>query len=132
MLMSKKKIIPVVLTNYPMYAGFEHEGVYVIDSHTFASYFAAGYMTKREMGKDSNDIVDAKFFYNTETEFSANFEDYLKEQPVKKIHMAKMVIDEIPLLPRLAQGKCIAKTAVYKGLPGFDISAGVRNMPNMK
>ena len=129
---SKKKIIPVVLTNYPMYAGFEHEGVYVIDSHTFASYFAAGYMTKREMGKDSNDIVDAKFFYNTETEFSANFEDYLKEQPVKKIHMAKMVIDEIPLLPRLAQGKCIAKTAVYKGLPGFDISAGVRNMPNMK
>ena len=125
-----KKIIPVVLTNYPMYAGFEHEGVYVIDSHTFASYFAAGYMTKREMGKDSNDIVDAKFFYNSETEFSANFENYLKDQPVKKIHMAKMVIDEIPLLPRLAHGKCIAKTAVYKGLPGFDLSAGVNLHPD--
>ena len=66
-----------------MYAGCEHEGVYVIDSHTFLSYFVAGYMTKREMGKDSNDIVDAKFFYNTETEFSANFENYLREQPVK-------------------------------------------------
>lgn len=125
-----KKIIPVVLTNYPMYAGFEHEGVYVIDSHTFASYFAAGYMTKREMGKDSNDIVDAKFFYNSETEFSANFENYLKDQPVKKIHMAKMVIDEIPLLPRLAHGKCIAKSAVYKGLPGFDLSAGVNLHPD--
>lgn len=129
--MSRKKIIPVVLTNYPMYAGCEHEGVYVIDSHTFLSYFVAGYMTKREMGKESNDIVDAKFFYSTETEFSANFENYLREQPVKKIHMAKMVIDEIPLLPRLAHGKCIAKTAVYKGPSGFDISAGERNMPNI-
>ena len=121
---STKKIIPVVLTNYPMYAGYEHEGVYVIDSHTFVSYFAAGFMTKREMGKDSNDIVDAKFFYRNETEFSENFENYLKDQPVKKMHMAKMVIDEIPLLPRLAHGKCLAQTAVYKGNPMFDIENG--------
>lgn len=118
---SNKKIIPVVLTNYPMYAGIEHEGVYVIDSHTFVSYFTAGFITKREMGKDTNDIVDFKFFYRNETEFSANFEDYLRENPVKKIHMPKMIIDEIPLLPRLAHGKCVAKTAVYQGDPGFDI-----------
>ena len=129
---SKKIIIPVVLTNYPMYAGFEHEGVYVMDSHTFISYFTAGYITKREMGKDTNEIVDAKFFYRNETEFSANFEEYLRENPVKKIHMPKMIIDEIPLLPRLARGKCIAKTAVYQGDPGFDIANGPGRPVNLR
>lgn len=121
---SKKRIIPVVLTNYPIYAGYEYKGVYVIDSHTFTSYFNAGYITKREMSKESNPIVDAKFFYKNETEFSANFEEYLRENPVKKIHMPKMVIDEIPLLPRILEGCCTAKTAVYRGNPGFDIRNG--------
>lgn len=127
---TKKRIIPVVLTNYPIYAGYEHKGVYVIDSHSFISYFTAGYITKREMGKDSNPIVDAKYFYRSETEFSANFEDYLRENPVKKIHMRKMQIDEIPLLPRIMEGRCTAKTAVYKGNPGFDISNGPGRVMN--
>lgn len=118
----KKKIIPVVLTNYPVYSGFEHKGVYVIDSHTFICYFNSGYITKREMAMDENPIVDVGLFYRNETEFSANFENYLKNDPVKNIHMPKMVIEDIPLLSRIEPWKCIAKTAVYKGYPGFDIS----------
>lgn len=118
----KKKIIPVVLTNYPVYSGFEHKGVYVIDSHTFICYFNSGYITKREMSLDENPIVDARIFYRNETEFSSNIENYLKNDPVKSIHMPKMVIEDIPLLSRIEPWKCIAKTAVYKGYPGFDIS----------
>lgn len=119
---SNKKIVPVVLTNYPTYAGCEHEGVYVIDSHTFISYFVAGYMTKRMMSLTVNPIVNARFFYNSEAGMSANFEKYLKEQPVKQIHIGKMVVEDIPQLTQLSPWKCTAKTVVYKGDPSFDIS----------
>jgi hypothetical protein len=121
---TKKKIVPVVLTNYPIYAGFEHNGVSIIDSHTFISYFVAGYMTMRTMSKHDDPIQAARFFYNSEAGMSANFEKYLKNQPVKQMHIEKMVIDDIPLLPMVKPWKCTAKTAVYKGNPGFDISAG--------
>lgn len=121
---SKKKIIPVVLTNYPIFSGFEHKGVYVIDSHSFISYFNAGYITMREMSMTANPIRKAKFFYHNETEYSSKFEGYLQEGPVKKIHMQKMEIVEIPLLPQIKPWKCTAKTALYRGDSGFDISNG--------
>ena len=123
---TKKKIVPVVLTNYPIYAGMAHEGVYVIDAHTFISYFVAGYMTMRVMLLHDNPIQDAWFFYNNEAEMSANFEKYLKNQPVKQMHMGKMVIEDITLLQMVQPWKCTAKTAVYKGNPEFDIKAGAR------
>lgn len=119
---SKKRIIPVVLTNYPVYSGFEFKGVNVTDAHTFISYFNTGYITRREMSLGGNYIVDAKTFYRNETEFSNNFENYLKNDPVKSIHLPKMVIEDIPLLSRIEPWKCIAKTAVYKGDPRFNIS----------
>lgn len=124
--LSKKEIIPVVLTNYPIYAGYEHNGVYVIDSHTFISYFVAGYMTMRVMSLHDNPVQDVHLFYQNEVEMSKNFGKYLKEQPVKQMHIRKMVIDEIPLLPQMEPWKCMAKTAVYQGDPGFDITAGAR------
>lgn len=122
---TKKKIVPVVLTNYPTYAGFEHEGVYVIDAHTFLSYFVTGYMTMRMMTPVEDPIVDAKFFYKDEAEMSANFEGYLKDQPVKKTYMGRMVIEEIPLLPQMEPWKCTCKTAVYQGDPGLDLTNGI-------
>lgn len=115
-----------MLTNYPVYSGFEHKGVYVIDSHTFICYFNSGYITKREISLDENPIVDARLFYRNETEFSANIENYLKNDPVKSIHMPKMVIEDIPLLSRIEPWKCTAKMAVYKGNPDFDILNNAR------
>lgn len=122
---SKKNIVPVVLTNYPTYAGFEHEGVYVIDAHTFLSYFVTGYMTMRMMAPVVDPIVAAKFFYNDEAEMSANFVGYLKNQPVKKTHMGRMMIEEIPLLPQMEPWKCTCKTAVYEGNSRFDLTNGI-------
>ena len=65
-----------------------------------------------------------KFFYQNETEYSSKFEGYLQNGPVKEIHMQKMEIVEIPLLPQIDPWKCTAKTAMYRGDSGFDISNG--------
>ena len=122
---SKKSIVPVVLTNYPLYAGLEHEGVYIIDSHTFISYFAAGYMSMRMMSEKVSPIMDTQFFYTNETEMSANFERYVREQPIKQMHLEKMTVEEIPLLSLIKPWKCKTKTAVYNGNPDLNILRGI-------
>jgi hypothetical protein len=120
--MSGKQLLPIVVTNYPTYTGFEQKGVYVIDSHSFMSYLCSGYMTERVLSATDNPIVDARFFYTNEDEYSTNFEQYLKKNPVKELYMPKIVVEDITQLPSINPWKCRVKSAVYKGNPGFDIS----------
>ena len=120
----EKRVLPIVVTNYPTFVGFEHDGVYVIDSFSFISYLNAGYMTMRELSKTDNPIRQIHQFYHNEAEYSANFEKYIQKNPVKEMYMSKVVVEDIPLLPQIDPWKCRAKSAVYKGHPGFDISNG--------
>lgn len=119
---SGKQLLPIVVTNYPTYTGFEHDGVYVIDSHSLISYLCSGYMTERVLSATDNPVVDARFFYANEDEYSSNFEQYLKKNPVKELYMPKIVVEDITQLPIIDPWKCTVKSAVYKGNPGFDIS----------
>jgi len=119
-----KRVLPIVVTNYPTFVGFEHDGVYVIDSFSFISYLNAGYMTMRELSMTDNPIRQIHQFYHNEAEYSANFEKYIQKNPVKEMYMSKVVVEDIPLLPQIDPWKCRAKSAVYKGHPGFDISNG--------
>lgn len=127
-----KRVLPIVVTNYPTFIGFEHDGVYVTDSFSFISYLNAGYMTMRELSMTDNPIRHIRQFYHNEAEYSANFEKYIQKNPVKEMYLSKVLVEDIPLLPQIDPWKCQAKSAVYKGHPGFDISNGVKNMPNMK
>lgn len=119
---SKKRILPIVVTNYPTFTGFEYEGVYVIDEHSFVSYINVGNMTLTEFSKDSMRLAREKRFYTNEIECSMNFEQYLKKNPVKSIYTAKMTIEDIPLVDSDKPWKFSTKTTVYRGDPGFDIS----------
>lgn len=119
---SGKQMLPIVVTNYPTYTGFEHKGVYVIDSHSLISYLCSGYMTERVLSATDNPVVDARFFYANEDEYSSNFEQYLKKNPVKELYMPKIVVEDITQLPITDPWKCTVKSAVYKGNPGFNIS----------
>lgn len=119
-----KKVLPIVVTNYPTFVGFERNGVYIIDSLSLISYLNVGCITMREMSWTDNPIKQARFFYHNEDEYSSNFEAYLQHNPVKEMYMTKVVVEDIPLLPQIDPWKCRAKSAVYKGHPGFDISNG--------
>lgn len=80
-----KKIIPVVVTNYPNYTGFSHAGVHVIDAHAFTSYLNSGVVTMNLFSKEEgNIIVDSSYLYKNEVELSSNFIDYLQENPLVK------------------------------------------------
>ncbi len=79
-------------------------------------------MTERVLSATDNPVVDARFFYANEDEYSSNFEQYLKKNPVKELYMPKIVVEDITQLPIIDPWKCTVKSAVYKGNPGFDIS----------
>ena len=119
-----KTVLPIVVTNFPTFVGFEHDGVYVIDSHSLISYLNVGCITMRELSLTGNPIKQAQFFYNNEDEYSANFEQYLKKNPLKENYMPKVVVEDMTLMPNISPWKCYAKSAIYKGHPGFDIVNG--------
>ena len=117
-----KKILPVVVTNYPVFSGFEYDGIYVTDAHSFVSYINVGNITVTAFTKDSMKLVKEAWFYTNEAEYASKFEQYLKENPVKKFYMDKMTIEDIPLISPEIPWRFKTKTAVYHDHPGFNIT----------
>lgn len=119
---SNKKIIPFVITNYPTFTGFSHNGVYVIDSHSFIAYMQSGYLSMRQASGNTSSILGATRFYNTEDQFSDNFESYLSKNPLKEILKQKIYIEDQLLIPECDSWKVIAKTAQVNNDSQFNIS----------
>ena len=119
---SQKKIITFVVTNYPTFTGFSHNGVYVIDSHSLLAYLKGGYMTMRQLGLDGDPVLGAKRFYHTESQYCNNFEDFLKENPIKAEFKNRLYIHDLPIMAGVEPWKVIAKCAQLRTDPQFDIS----------
>ena len=119
---TQKKFITFVVTNYPTFTGFSHNGVYVIDSHSLLAYLKGGYMTMRQLGLDGDPVLGAKRFYHTESQYCNNFEDFLKENPIKAEFKNRLYIHDLPIMAGVEPWKVIAKCAQLRTDPQFDIS----------
>ena len=120
---SNKRFVPFVITNYPTYTGFSHNGVYVIDSHSFLAYMQGGYATMREMGMYENPIIAARRFYQNEDQYSDNFESYLQRNPIKEIFRKRIYIRDLPLMPESKDTyKVVSKSAEVVNDLQFNIS----------
>ena len=120
---SNKRFVPFVITNYPTFTGFSHNGVYVIDSHSFLAYMQGGYVTMREMGMNENPIIAAGRFYQNEDQYSDNFESYLQSNPIKEIFRKRIYIRDLPLMPESKDTyKVVSKSAEVVNDPQFNIS----------
>jgi hypothetical protein len=84
-----KKIIKMVLLNYPIYSGIEIEGVYVTDLTAFIAYFRSDRMSVWETGED-NKIINELFYYKSEDEFCNNFPEYLVNNPSTEIYKSQL------------------------------------------
>ena len=120
---SNKRFVPFVITNYPTFTGFSHNGVYVIDSHSFLAYMQGGYVTMREMGMNENPIIAAGRFYQNEDQYSDNFESYLQSNPIKEIFRKRIYFRDLPLMPESKDTyKVVSKSAEVVNDPQFNIS----------
>ncbi len=89
-----RKIIKVVILNYPVFTGAVVEGIPVIDINLFLSYFQSCKMTTRAFGIDDMEEVETVPYYTTEDEFCNNLESYLKESPIVKMYSEQLEIVE--------------------------------------
>ncbi|MCW3116883.1 MAG: hypothetical protein JWM28_965 [Chitinophagaceae bacterium] len=105
---SGKKIVRVVITNYPIFTGCIIENVPIMDFYLFEGYMIYNQVIYFTSYSENNEIVTererATFLYNTETEFCANLDDHLRNNrllkmygPKVKIHDQKMTINEFPV-----------------------------------
>lgn len=111
---SKKKIIPIVVTNYPNYTACDADGAFIIDSHSLIAYLRTGSYGLRLM--NSNNPVTQSFYYHNEDEMSANFSDYIRHNPIKEMYLEHISMHEYPLTlskeyPAMAIGPVYASSA---------------------
>lgn len=118
---TKKSFFTFVITNYPTFTGFSHNGIYVIDSHSFLAYLIGGYITKRQIGMNRDSIIEAERFYHTESQYCHNFENFLKENPIKAEFKSRLYFYDLPLIVR-EPWKVIAKCVQLRTDPQFNIS----------
>lgn len=105
-----KEIIPLVITNYPIYSGLKIENTPIIDYYLLEHYIVQGAFNKTPVRYDGktihkSNIHDEIIYYNNEDQFSNNLKDFLIDPiPVRELR-SKIVIEEKLLTP----GDCSPK-----------------------
>lgn len=95
---SSKEILPVVITNYPTFTGFSHNGVFITDIHSFLAYMEDGVITLRSSGSDGlNTLLKTSYLYDDEDQFSNNLYSYLSNNPIKDIICKRLEVKEFSL-----------------------------------
>ena len=120
---SQKGFVPFVVTNYPTYTGFCHNGVYIIDTDCLIAYLKTGRLTNHNLTSKGDSVSNIAKFYDSEDQFSDNFSDFLANNPLKEIHMRRIDIEDklltpntgvLNLMPDMEGFKAISKSAQIK------------------
>ena len=79
--MEGKKIIKVIITNYPIFAGSDVDDIPIIDFYLFDSYFRSGKLTHAVLGSNIVSEVDVIPYYSNEDELCTELENFLDNPP---------------------------------------------------
>ena len=90
--LANRKIVKVIILNFPIYCSVEVDGIPVVDINTFLSYFRSGKMNTKELDSDGTEIISSATYYDTENEFCDNFEFYLRNNPVLDVFLSQLEI----------------------------------------
>jgi hypothetical protein len=95
---SGKKIVRAVITNYPIFTGCIIDDVPVMDFYLFEGYMLYNRIIHFTSYSENKQIVNeregANVLYNTEAEFCANLDDYLRNNRLLKMHESKVKIHD--------------------------------------
>lgn len=116
-----KRFLPFVVTNYPTFVGYEHDGVYVVDSHSLLAYLQCGIMSVREMGINGDPIRGIKMLYRNENEYSDNIDGFFAKNPIKEEFLKRIEIVDVPLANSENSWKVFSKSAQVKNNSQFNI-----------
>jgi hypothetical protein len=82
-----KELIPIVITNYPLYTGYEIDGVPIADFCLLEGFFSSGKMTEYKIfGDGKREILKQQIYYKNEDEMNASVKPFFrKPYPVEEL-----------------------------------------------
>jgi hypothetical protein len=91
-----KKLIPIVITNFPMYSGCIVDGVPITDFYLFESFFEAGKMTDERIQRGGRgEILKETFYYRNEDEMNSNLESFFHNPyPIEELKSLFQIVDQ--------------------------------------
>jgi hypothetical protein len=92
--LSGRKIIKVIIINYPIFTGLILEEIPITDASIFLAYFKSSSLTKLSYGENNVEELSKTNYYSSEDEFCSNFQNYLLNPPLNKIHSERLEITE--------------------------------------
>lgn len=101
---TSKKIIPLLITNFPIYSGVSINDVPIIDYYLLEHYIIYGYFNKSLVGFDGHKLLKSSdkesiIYYKNEDEFSKYLPSFLKDPIPVKEKKGKVITIEKQLTP---------------------------------
>lgn len=91
-----KELIPLVITNLPVFSGYSIEDVPIADFYLFESYFSTGKMTNGKIYRGGQDeIINEVFYYKNENEMNKNIKTFFKNPyPIKELKGLYQIVEQ--------------------------------------
>lgn len=116
-----KKIVKLIITNYPFFTGIHFKGIPVVDLFLVESYFKAGKISNVKFTYDNNEVAEEELseiiFYNNEDEFNDNFESHMLQPAAIKQLEDGVQIQNIKISPEFFD------IEIFKSVPKFKDSS---------
>lgn len=101
---SSKKIIPLLITNFPIYSGITIDDVPIIDYYLLEHYIIYGYLNKSLVGFDGVKLhkspnPESIIYYKNEDQFSNYLPSFLKDPIPVREKKSKVILIEKQLTP---------------------------------
>jgi hypothetical protein len=89
-----KEIIPLVITNYPIYSEYQIDEIPITDFYLFESFFRSGKITRGNIFNGlETEIIDEHYYYNNEDEMNQELKKFFKKsypiQELRKLYEIK-------------------------------------------
>ena len=85
-----KRIVKVIIVNYPIYNGYSVKGIPIIDFNSLLPYFNSDRAVLRAISPSKMEVVEEDIYYSSEKEFNQNLDAYLRK-PSDFRHFEKQV-----------------------------------------
>ncbi|MES2107571.1 MAG: hypothetical protein V4577_02410 [Bacteroidota bacterium] len=112
-----KELIPLVITNYPLFSGEAFDGIPVIDFLLLDAYVVSGGLTDMKVnirtGHFDDKPTNETLFYHNETDFGANLKKYMTKPPAIELLKSSFEIQQIKITTD-PEFYLVAETAIYK------------------
>lgn len=89
-------IVPVVITNFPMFSGYTIDSIPIADYYLFESYFRSGKMSDEKIYRGGEtETVKEFFYYKSEDEMNGNIDNFFRNPyPIEEIKKIYEIVEQ--------------------------------------